>query len=56
MIALINEAKSKCASKRAREVVLTTAIFDEDGRILVTSDGLLPHRKITHSFIEQVGI
>jgi len=35
-------------------VVLATAIFDKDGRILVTTEGHLPNEKITEKYIERV--
>lgn len=42
------------SATRAQQVVLASATFDEDGRILVTSEGLLPCRKITDSYRERV--
>jgi hypothetical protein len=41
-------------AKRAQQVVLATAIFDYEDKILVTSEGYLPHKKITDSWIERV--
>ncbi|KAG9244374.1 hypothetical protein BJ878DRAFT_73003 [Calycina marina] len=38
---------------RARQVVLATAVFDEDGKLMVNSDGVLPNCKITNSYHEQ---
>lgn len=36
--------------KRASKVVLTCAVFDTDGRILVNTDGTLPAREITDRY------
>lgn len=44
---------SRSASK-AQQVVLATAIFDRQGRVLVSPEGLLPSEKITDSFLEKV--
>lgn len=44
---------SRYASK-AQQVVLATAIFDKQGRVLVSPEGLLPSEKITDSFLEKV--
>jgi NO-binding membrane sensor protein with MHYT domain len=44
---------SRYASK-AQQVVLAAAIFDKDGRVLVSPEGLLPSEKITDSFLEKV--
>lgn len=41
-------------AKRAQQVVLAVAVFDLDGRILVSAEGLLPTRKITNAWLEQV--
>jgi len=41
-------------AKRSQQVVLATAIFDYEDRILVTSEGYLPNRKITDAWIERV--
>ncbi|OIW27762.1 hypothetical protein CONLIGDRAFT_542746, partial [Coniochaeta ligniaria NRRL 30616] len=43
---------SRYASK-AQQVVLATAIFDKQGRVLVSPEGLLPSEKITDSFLEK---
>lgn len=39
---------------KAQQVILATAIFDKDGRVLVSPEGLLPSEKITDSFLEKV--
>ncbi|KAJ8132467.1 hypothetical protein O1611_g1162 [Lasiodiplodia mahajangana] len=39
--------------RKARNVVLAAAIFDDSGRILVRPDGWLPSEKITHAYIEK---
>jgi hypothetical protein len=39
---------------KAEQVVLATAIFDKQGRVLVSPEGLLPSEKITDSFLEKV--
>jgi hypothetical protein len=35
---------------KAQHVVLASATFDVDGRLMVTQDGLLPSREITKKF------
>ncbi|KAF7858513.1 hypothetical protein EAF04_009113 [Stromatinia cepivora] len=37
---------------RSQKLTLLTAIFDKHGNVLVDSQGILPNRKITNSFIE----
>jgi NO-binding membrane sensor protein with MHYT domain len=39
---------------KAQQVVLGTAIFDKQGRVLVSPEGLLPSERITDSFLEKV--
>lgn len=39
---------------RAQKVVLASAIFDPDGKVLLTMDGMFPCREITDSFHERV--
>lgn len=38
---------------KAQQVVLSAAVFDKHGRVLVSPDGLLPSEKITDSFLEK---
>jgi hypothetical protein len=42
------------AAKRAQHVVLATAVFDPDGKLMVTPEGMLPSQKITSAYREQV--
>jgi NO-binding membrane sensor protein with MHYT domain len=53
-VALYATAKKLRAARKARQVSLATAIFDLDGKLMVTTGGLLPAKKITNSFLEQV--
>jgi hypothetical protein len=39
---------------RAQKVVLASAIFDPEGRIMLTTDGMFPCREITDSYHERV--
>jgi len=45
--------RKRYASK-AQQVVLAAAVFDKQGRILVSPDGLLPSEMITDTFLEKV--
>ncbi|KAI9714396.1 MAG: hypothetical protein M1820_000357 [Bogoriella megaspora] len=38
---------------RAQQVVLACAIFDPEGRLMVTQEGLLPNKKITRQFSQR---
>ena len=40
---------------RAQHVVLASATFDPDGRLLVTQEGLMPSQKITRQYNQRVG-
>lgn len=40
-------------ANKAQQVVLAAAIFDKYGRVLVSTDGLLPSEKITDAFLEK---
>jgi hypothetical protein len=50
------EAGQRARNKRnrAQKVVLACAIFDTEGKILLTTDGMFPCREITDSFHERV--
>ena len=39
---------------KAQQIVLAAAVFDKQGRILVTPEGLLPSEKITETFPQKV--
>ena len=54
VFAFVGQRSKTRSATRAQEVVLASATFDEEGRILVTPDGLLPCRKITDSYLERV--
>ncbi|KUJ12089.1 uncharacterized protein LY89DRAFT_221723 [Mollisia scopiformis] len=41
------------SAKRAQQVVLATAIFDHEGKLLVTPEGRLPTQKITNAWLER---
>lgn len=40
-------------ASKAQHIVLAAAVFDKSGRILVSSDGLLPSEKITDAYVEK---
>lgn len=40
-------------ANKAQQVVLAAAVFDRHGRVLVSTDGLLPSEKITDAFLEK---
>lgn len=44
--------KRRYATK-AQQIILATAVFDKQGRILVNSDGLIPSEVITDSYLEK---
>jgi len=44
------------SANRAQQVVLAAVVFDKDGRIMVTPEGLLPNTKITNSYVERVSL
>ncbi|KAI9882403.1 MAG: hypothetical protein M1823_005848 [Watsoniomyces obsoletus] len=47
ILALFGERQRRTSAERVRRVVLAAAIFDPQGRLLVTPDGTLPSQKIT---------
>ena len=42
-------------ASKAQRITLAAAVFDEQGKILVTPDGLLPSEEITSTFMQKVG-
>jgi len=53
VLMLIGQRTRHRSANRAQEVVLACAIFDADGRLMVTPEALLPCRKITNSYIDR---
>lgn len=51
---MIGQRSRKLSADRAQQVVLACAMFDANGKLMVTPEGILPCRKITDSFTEQV--
>ena len=49
---LTNRTKQKARS-RAQQLTLACAYFDENGRVMVTTDGQLPTTKITDHYVER---
>jgi hypothetical protein len=41
-------------AKRAQQVVVATAIFNYEDKLLVTAEGHLPNKKITDAWVERV--
>lgn len=56
LTAVIGNRSAKRYPDRAKQVVLASATFDQDGRIMVTPGGFLPSQKVTNSYIESVRI
>ncbi|KAL9103058.1 MAG: hypothetical protein Q9163_001856 [Psora crenata] len=52
-LAMIGQRARKESADRAQQVVLACATFDMEGRLMVTSAGLLPCRKITNIYLER---
>ncbi|RDW60762.1 hypothetical protein BP6252_12145 [Coleophoma cylindrospora] len=52
-LTFLAQRRRALSANRAQQVVLAAAIFDKDGRLMVSPEGLLPNRKITNSFIER---
>ena len=50
------ELARKRSANRAQQLVLACAIFNEDGKLMVTPGGLLPCRKITDNYVERVNM
>jgi hypothetical protein len=53
---MLAQRRRSRSANRAQQVVLACAVFDKDGRIMVTPEGLLPNRKVTTSNMERVRI
>ncbi|KAH7407639.1 hypothetical protein BKA64DRAFT_693815 [Cadophora sp. MPI-SDFR-AT-0126] len=52
-LTLLEQSRMIRAVKRAEQVVLAAAIFDDRGRICVTHEGFLPRQKIANSWFER---
>lgn len=52
---VVSQLRKSRTKTKAQMVVLASAIFDNDGRLLVTTEGQLPNIKITKQYIEHVG-
>lgn len=55
MLTLFAQRRRSRSANRAQQVVLAAAVFDKDGRLMVTPEGVLPNTKITNTYIERVG-
>jgi NO-binding membrane sensor protein with MHYT domain len=53
ILAVIARRRGVRFASRAHQLVLACAFFDSDGRIMVTSDDLLPNHKIMDHYIER---
>lgn len=51
---MVAQAQAKRSSKKAKQIILAAAIFDAENKVLVKGDGLLPTKKITDAYVEQV--
>lgn len=53
--AVLSAKTRKSYATKSQQVVLASAVFDKEGRIMVTPDGLIPSEKITQTFPQKVG-
>jgi len=53
-LAIYSARVRKGYANRAQRITLAAAVFDEQGRVLVTPDGLLPSEVVTSSFLQKV--
>ncbi len=54
LIAWLTQRRRRVLADKSQQVVLASVTFDPDGRFLVTTEGLLPCKKVTRQYIEQV--
>jgi hypothetical protein len=54
MFTMLAQRRKLLSANRAQQVVLACAVFDRQGRIMVTPEGLLPNRKVTSAYVERV--
>jgi hypothetical protein len=54
VVAIFGQRSRKQSASQAQQVVLSCAVWDPDGRLLVTPAGLLPCQKISNSSWEKV--
>ncbi|KAK0116896.1 hypothetical protein ONS96_012742 [Cadophora gregata f. sp. sojae] len=52
-LTLLEQSRMLRAARRAEQVVLAAAIFDDQGRLCVTHEGFLPRQKIANSWFER---
>lgn len=51
---LVAQSRRSRMANRAQQVVLSCAVFDKEGRLMVTPEGQLPSEMITKTYIERV--
>lgn len=49
----VNKSRSR-QHNRAQKIILASATFDGEGRLMVLPDGMMPTKEITDSFREKV--
>jgi hypothetical protein len=54
IFAVLTQRQKMELADRAQHVVLSSATFDVDGKLMVTLEGHLPSRKITKQFNQKV--
>lgn len=53
---IVSQVRNSRSKNESRMVVLAAGIFDKDGRLLVTTEGLIPHVTITKQYVEHVSL
>ncbi|KIM93801.1 hypothetical protein OIDMADRAFT_45950 [Oidiodendron maius Zn] len=51
---MLAQRRKFLSANRGQHVVLASAVFDKNGRIMVTPEGLLPNRKVTSAYVARV--
>ena len=54
LITLLGQRHVALYKRKAQQIALAAGVFDGEGRIMVTSEGLLPNRRITKTYLERV--
>ncbi|KAK2740136.1 hypothetical protein FQN57_006251 [Myotisia sp. PD_48] len=52
-LAILTNRQHRRSANRVKQLVLATAFFDPQGRVMVSPEGLLPSQKITNQYIER---
>jgi len=55
LVTILGQQHLDLLRNKDQQIAIAVVIFDEEGKVMITPAGYLPHRRITSTYLEKVG-